>query len=135
MDWFRSSVIRPAALSVFFAFLIVAIIPSNAPAYAVGIDGARKLDEARRTADISKVQRVLESKVVGQKLEGMGLTPTEVEERLSMLSNSELHQFATQVENVYSGEAGVGLVVIIAALLVLIVFAFLSLTDRRLVLE
>jgi hypothetical protein len=65
----------------------------------------------------------------------MGLTETEINERLKQLSDAELHQFATQVDNIYSGEAGVGLILVVGAVLILIVFAFMSLTGRRLVLE
>lgn len=81
---------------------------------------------SNRAADLQKIQRVLESKVVQQRLEDFGLTPDEVTARLTRLSDDQLHQMATQVDALIpGGDAGLGIVIallVIAILAVILVY-------------
>lgn len=83
-------------------------------------DGAVTID---RAADTRAIQRVLESKVVVQRLTDMGLSVEEVQVSMDRLSPEDLHQVATSIEGVQAGSGVVGLVVVllVVTLLVLLV--------------
>src|SRR6266852_7144151 len=51
-----------------------------------------------RAADLQKVQSVLETKVVSQRLADYGLSQEEIGARVSQLSDAQLHQLAAQVD-------------------------------------
>jgi hypothetical protein len=83
---------------------------------------------ATRGADLQRVQTVLESKMIQQRLEELGLTPEEINARLSQLSDAQLHQLATQLDSLMpGGDGGLGIIIallVIAVLVVLFVYLF-----------
>jgi len=83
---------------------------------------------ATRSADLQRVQTVLESKMIQQRLEELGLTPEEINARLSQLSDAQLHQLATQLDSLMpGGDGGLGIIIallVIAVLVVLFVYLF-----------
>ncbi|HEV8243446.1 MAG TPA: PA2779 family protein [Nitrospirales bacterium] len=56
-----------------------------------------------RAEDLQKVQRVLENKLVQQRLEDLGLTPEEVNAKVGGLSDAQLHQMAAQLDALMPG--------------------------------
>ncbi len=54
-------------------------------------------------ADIDRVQKVLELKMVRDRMEKMGLTNTEVQARLDKLSDTQLHQLALKLDELNTG--------------------------------
>ncbi len=83
--------------------------------------------EDARGADLATIQQALELKVVQHRLEALGFTPNEIDVRLALASDAELHQLATQSENVLAGGA-VGLLVsvLVVILLVLLILRIAS---------
>ncbi len=81
---------------------------------------------SHRDADLQKIQKLLESKLVQHKLSQLGLTEEEIEGRLHQLDDEQIHQIASQINAVEPG--GNGEVVIIIVLVVLIGFLILELT-------
>lgn len=80
---------------------------------------------SHRLAELQKIQRVLESKVVRQRLEDFGLAPEEIHAKLSRLSDEQLHQFATEVDAIIPAGDGLGIVIallVIAILAVILVY-------------
>lgn len=79
-----------------------------------------------RAADLQKVQSVLETKVVRQRLEDYGLTAEEISARVNQLSDAQLHQMASQIDAMIpAGDAGLGIVVallVIAILAVILIY-------------
>jgi len=83
-----------------------------------------------RNEDLQRVQRVLESKVVQQRLEDLGLTQKEIHDRLAMLSDDQLHQIANQIDaQMPGGDAGLSILVTVLVIAVLVVL-FLYLVRR-----
>jgi hypothetical protein len=82
---------------------------------------------ATRSADLQRVQTVLESKMIQQRLEEVGLTPEEVNARLSQLSDAQLHQLATQLDSLMpGGDGGLGILILVLAIAVLaVLFVYL----------
>lgn len=82
-----------------------------------------------RAGDIQSIQRVLENKLVQQRLEDFGLTPEEVNAKLSGLSDAQLHQMASQLDALMpGGELGLIIALLVIAILVVI---FIYLLDHR----
>jgi hypothetical protein len=89
--------------------------------------GTELISGANRAADLQKIQRVLEAKIVQQRLEDFGLTPDEVNARLNRLSDAQLHQLATQIDDlVPGGELGLVIGLLVVAILVVILILLLS---------
>ena len=93
-----------------------------APALSIGPESA---SDPIRVADLQKIQAVLESKVVRQRLEDFGLTSQEINARLTRLSDDQVHQMATQIDALTPGGNGLGIIVallVIAILAVILVY-------------
>jgi hypothetical protein len=81
-----------------------------------------------RAEDLQRVQHVLESKAVQQRLEDLGLTQKEINARLSMLSDDQLHQMASQIDaQMPGGDAGLGIIITVLVIAILVVlFIYLA---------
>jgi hypothetical protein len=84
-----------------------------------------------RLEDLQKVQRVLESKMVQQRLEDVGLTADEIQGRLARLSDAQLHRMANQLDALMpGGDGGLGIVVALLVIAILVVILFYLLGHR-----
>ena len=91
------------------------------------------LEQVDRTADIEKIQNVLETKAVRERLKQFGLSHEEIAERLSQLSDEQIHQIALQLDDLRVGQDS-GLGVIIAVLvIVILVIVILQLTGHKII--
>ncbi|MBI5588546.1 MAG: PA2779 family protein [Deltaproteobacteria bacterium] len=132
MNRVKKMYFKQVALVVAFAVLIIGSIPAKTMAYVVGAEGVAT--ESSRAADMERAQRVLESKLVSEKLNQAGLTNTEIKNRLDKLSDSELHQFAGQLDGLYPGGDGLGIVIALLIIIIL-VMVILKLADRKIVIK
>ncbi len=130
------TVMRYRWLIVYLAvsLFITSAIPARSLAYMIPSTQGLEMGGYDRKGDLSTIQRELESKVVAQRLKDFGLTPEEVKERLSRLSDEEIHTIASQIEALKAGGDGTGLLVAILLVLV-IVLLVLQLTGRRIVIQ
>lgn len=86
---------------------------------------AESPSDPHRAADLQKIQSVLESKVIRQRLEDFGFTQEEITAKLAKLSDEQLHQFATEVDAIIPAGDGLGIVIallVIAILAVILVY-------------
>ncbi|HXI10314.1 MAG TPA: PA2779 family protein [Thermodesulfobacteriota bacterium] len=132
MNFVKKMYFRQVALVVAFAILIIGCIPSKSMAYVVGAEGVAAASS--RAQDMERVQRVLESKLVAGKLDSAGLNKAEIKNRLERLSDSELHQFAGQLDSLYPGGDVLGLVIALL-IIVILVMVILKLADRKIVIK
>lgn len=78
--------------------------------------------EEARAADIATIQQSLETKIVRDRLEKLGFTPAEIEERLLYADDAELHQLAAHSETMMAGgDGGIVVTVLVIILLVLLI--------------
>jgi hypothetical protein len=78
-----------------------------------------------RGEDLKKIQKVLELRMVSERLKEFGFTHEEIQARLDQLSDEEIHQFALSLGELKVGGDGLGVVIavlVIAILVVLLVF-------------
>lgn len=85
------------------------------------------IDDARAT-DMAVIQQMLEQKVVQHRLKELGFTHEEIQSRMELASNADLHQMAVQSEAMMAGgDGGAGLVaVLVIVLLVLLILRIAS---------
>jgi hypothetical protein len=92
--------------------LMAAMIPSE-------LDSVGTASAIDRAADIQTIQRVLESKVVAQRLTDLGLSVEEVQQSMSKLTSQELHQVASNLDGLQTG-GDLGLIIGILVVVVLV---------------
>ena len=114
-----------------FAMFIIGIAPRVDAAMAPSTLIASSPLE--RAADLVEIQRVLEMKVVKERLENLGFTAEEVRARLDQLSDHQVHQLAQQIDDLRVGKDSAGTVIIVLIVIVLIVVAVLYFTGRKVV--
>jgi hypothetical protein len=73
-----------------------------------------------RTADMAKIQKVLESKTLQQRLVDYGLSPEMALTKISGLSDEQLHELATNIDALQAGGMSNSSVIIILLLILLI---------------
>ncbi len=118
IGFFKKPLLVLGVAGWFFAF-------NSAPALA-GLVGSKPASESlamNREEDIAKIQRVLESKQLQEKLRAYGFTKEEIERKLSELNDEQIHTLAKASDKVLAGGDGVGLaigILIVAILLVIL---------------
>jgi hypothetical protein len=132
MNWVKSLYFKQVAFVVAFTILIIGSIPAKSMAYVVGSE--TMVAPIDRAADMAAVQRVLESRIVADKLTSMGLTSTEIRDRLGKLTDAELHQFAKQIDSLYPGGDALGAVIAILVIVILVLL-ILKMTDRKIIIK
>ncbi len=78
-----------------------------------------------RASDLQKIQKILEMKMISERLQELGLTPDEIQDRLNSLSNDQIHKFALQLDELKVGGDGLGIVIgllVIAILVVILIY-------------
>lgn len=82
-----------------------------------------------RDADMLMAQRVLEHKVVAQKLHDYGLTPEQAQTRLASMSDRDLHTLASASRGLPSGGDATGALIGVLVVVVLVI-VILKLTNH-----
>jgi hypothetical protein len=114
------------------ALFIIAIAPRAEAGFAPS--EIIVLEQTDRAGDLGKIQQVLEAKAVSERLAQLGLTKGEIQNRMSQLSDRQIHQIALQLDDLKVGKGDVlGLVVALLVIAILIVI-LLNLTGHKVVL-
>lgn len=125
-----SFISKSLAIFLSIAFFLIASIPQNSWAFFI----EPQLPNYSRKAAVDKIQRILESKIISQRLSEIGLSKNEINSRLNELNDDDIHQFASQLESLMPGGDAIttimGLLVI--AILVLVI---LQLTGHKVVIK
>ena len=109
-------------------YLVVAmIIIGITPRVYAGFSPSEVMDLSPidRASDLQKIQKVLEMKMISERLQQLGLTPDEIQSRLNQLTDNEIHQFALQLDDLKVGGDGLGIVIgllVIAILVIIIIY-------------
>jgi hypothetical protein len=107
---------------VFVSYLTVAfsILSFASSAPAMFIPSAYEGNgTSHREADLERIQKLLESKLVQHKLSQLGLTKEETEARLHQLDDEQIHQIASQIHALEPGGNGATAAIIIVLVLII----------------
>ena len=113
-----------------FAMFIIGIVPRVEAGFAPSELIA--LSKADRAADVEKIQKVLETKMIRERLEKLGFTQEEINNRLSQMSDQQVHKFALQLDDLKVGGDGLGIIIALLVIAILVVL-LLQLTGHRVV--
>jgi len=128
LRFFRRPLLVLGVAGWFFTF-------NSAPAVA-GLVSSKPASEEiiKREEDLAKVQRVLESKELQEKLKAYGLTKEELEQKLSQLSDEQIHMLAKASDRVLAGGDGIGLAIGILVVAILLVI-LLKLLNKEIIIR
>ncbi|OIO27402.1 MAG: hypothetical protein AUJ60_09070 [Nitrospirae bacterium CG1_02_44_142] len=90
------------------------------------------MSQVDRAADLGKIQKVLEMKMVRERLEKLGFAQDEIQSKLSSLSDQQMHKLALQIDEIKVGGDGFGIVIALLVIAILVVL-LIQLTGHRVV--
>ena len=90
------------------------------------------LMQVDRTTELEKIQNFLETKAVSKRLEQFGYSQEEVQNRLTQLSDQQIHQIATKLDDLKIGGDGAGVVIAILVVVILVI-VILQLTGHKVI--
>ncbi len=119
------SVLRSTFLKYISWYLVVAMfVLGVTPRVYAGFAPSEvvNLSPSERVADLQKIQKTLEMKMINQRLAEFGLTPDEIRTRMSQLSDQQVHQFALQLDQMkVAGDSGLGIIIGLLVIAILVV--------------
>ncbi|OGW58280.1 MAG: hypothetical protein A2Z09_00160 [Nitrospirae bacterium RBG_16_43_8] len=126
----RIPLLKHVSWYLIIAMFIIGIVPKAdagiAPSEIIG------MAQTDRTADLGKIQQVLEMKMVRERLEKLGFAQDEIQSKLIILSDQQMHNLALQIDDIKVGGDGLGIIVALLVIAILIVL-FIQLTGHRVV--
>ena len=73
------------------------------------------LSESDRSVDLGKIQKILETKMIRERLEKFGFSPAEIRTRVEQLSDQQIHQLALRLDELKVGGNGAIVIIILLA--------------------
>lgn len=108
-----------------FAMFIIGIVPRvDAGFVPSDVITHSKID---RMADLQQIQKIIETKMVRQRLANLGFTRDEIQKRLSQLNDEEIHNLALNLDQLKVVVGGLS-VVFASVIIVLLVIELFYLT-------
>ncbi len=74
-----------------------------------------------RTADLQKIQKVLELKMISERLRQLGFTEEGIQQRLNQLSNEQIHRLALKLDELKVGGNGAEVIISVLVIAILVV--------------
>lgn len=77
-----------------------------------------------RHADLQTIQKMLESKIVMERLKAFGFSPEEIQAKLNQLDDQQIHQIAKKIDELKVGGNAAELIIValLTAILVVLIF-------------
>lgn len=123
--------LRRIAILLVVSVAFISIVPRVQAAF---VPSDESFYSSMRQQDIATVKKILEQKLVQQRLKALGFSEQEVTARLDKLSDNELHRLATQLDTLTAGGDGLGVLVAILVIVGIIALV-LFITGKRLVIQ
>ncbi|HEX8949746.1 MAG TPA: PA2779 family protein [Dissulfurispiraceae bacterium] len=123
-----SALVKSVSWYLVVAMLVIGIVPRVDAAFSPSERIA--LAQFDRHVDMEKIQKVLEAKMVRDRLAQLGLSPEETRQRLDQLSDSRIHELALNLDQLKVGGDAWGVIVVLIVIAALVVLV-LHLTGHR----
>jgi hypothetical protein len=88
-----------------------------------------------RSSDLEKIRKVLEMKMVRERLKEFGFTPDAIEKKINQLSDQQVHQLAIQLDDLKVGGDGLAWLLVVIVLVALGIIVYFYVTGHRVVIE
>jgi len=122
---------RGVATYLIIAMFVIGITPKADAGLAPSALIA--MSQTDRSADLGKIQEVIEIKMVSERLEKFGLTQDEIQTRMGNLSDQQIHKLALQIDDIKVGKDDVLGVIIALLVIAVLVVVLLQLTGHRVI--
>ena len=125
MQAFKKSLFaRRITIMLIVLMSLISIVPRVEAAF---IPSAESQNELMRDQDMQIIKEALENKLITQRLQDLGFSDQEIQDRLDQLSDQEVHNLATQIDSISQG--GILGVVIAVLVIVILVLVIMKLMD------
>jgi predicted PurR-regulated permease PerM len=118
----RTSLLRRTAWILVVLMGVLGFVPRLDAAFVPSADSSPALN---RQIDMARVQKILEDKMVRERLKDLGYTQDEISARLDQLSDQELHALATRLDTLTAGGSTTGVLIVVFLVAILIVLILL----------
>ncbi len=124
------------AQTVVWYMIAVMIVFGFAPRVEAGFIASQSSQgsQTNRAEDLGTIQKALEMRMVSETLEKYGMTKAEVKTRLDGMADAQLHELATNLDEVRVGGDGWWAVIAILIIVVLVI-VIVQLTGHRVVVQ
>jgi hypothetical protein len=123
--------LRRIAIMLIVSMTLISIVPHVEAAF---ISSEASFSDNMRQQDVATIKKILEQKLVRDRLKALGYNEDEVKARLDKLSDNELHRFATQLDGLTVG--GDFWSVLVTVLVIIgIIALILFITDKKIVIQ
>jgi hypothetical protein len=123
---------KQMAWYLIFAMFIIGIAPKAEAGFSPS--EIISLSRTDRAADMETIQKAIEIKMVKERLQKLGFTQEEINNRLSQLSDQQIHKVAVQLDQLKVGGDGLGIVIAILIIAILVV-VLIMLTGHRVIVK
>ncbi len=123
--------LRRIAIMLVVSIALISIVPQVEASF---ISSDESFSYNMRQQDTATIKKIIEQKLVKQRLKTLGYSEDEVKARLDKLSDNELHRFATQLDTLTVGGDALGVLVAILVI-VAIIALILFITGKRVVIQ
>ncbi|MGD8915955.1 MAG: PA2779 family protein [Syntrophobacterales bacterium] len=120
----KTALAKRTTILLILVLSFISLVPRVEAAFIPSSDSRADL---MREQDIQTIKKTLENKIVKQRLEDLGFSEEEIQERLNQLSNEEVHSLAMQIDSLSQG--GILGVIIAVLVIVVLVLVILKLID------
>ncbi len=126
----RFPFIKEVSWYLVFAMFLIGIAPKSEAGFAPSQAIAH--GEVDRVSDMGKIQEILEAKMIRERLAKLGFTAEEITNRLSQLSDQQVHQLALNLDELKAGDDGLGIIIALLVIAILVVL-LIQLTGHKVV--
>ncbi|MDY6879909.1 MAG: PA2779 family protein [Desulfatiglans sp.] len=95
---------------------------------------AINLSELDRSSDLQRIQAVLETKMIKNRLDQLGFSEDDIHKRLRQLDDDQIHELALNLDEMKVGSGGFEVLVIIL-LIGILVAVWLHVTGKRVIVQ
>jgi hypothetical protein len=118
-QYHHSRAIRNTVVLLIVTMGLLSLVP---PVHASFIPSSDSREGATLDQDLKIISKALESKLVKQRLQDLGYSEQEIQDRLGQLSAEEVHQLALQIDSLTQGGVlGFVIAVLVVVVLVLVI--------------
>ena len=120
----KTTLAKRTSILLILVLSLISLVPRVEPAFIPSSDSRTGLI---RNQDVQTIKKALENKIVKQRLQDLGFSEEEIQERLNQLSDEEVHSLAMQIDSLSQG--GILGVIIAVLVIVVLVLVILKLID------
>ncbi len=122
----------PVIIIILSSFIPASLISKSVEASIANsqIMSPEKAYGQSREVNLTKIRKMLENKLVAEKLRSHGLSTEEVNQKLDKMGDAQIHQLAALSDRITAGGDG-GVAIAIVALVIVVIFILVLIVMRK----